>query len=405
MRVLLKKMLYESPGKGVLVYGDTFYPRPDGMELIAYRSIETKSDLIDSMEERRSPDNGRTWSAPQDVPVVAEAEEGMLRRHLMPGWVDPGSGRLLQFLTEGVLPNDDVVEDGMRRYYLRYRVSDDGGRSWAVDEQARQNGPAETYTKTTPFDGVTVGRNSMMLGDKGSMPLRTQAGTILVPVQVCPVGPDGDYYNPGGGHTYHDAAVLRGTWTSDGRLKWDLSDYVKADPARSTRGAIEPTLAQMPDGRILMVLRGSNGGKKDPNCRLPGYRWYTVSNDDGRTWAPVEPWTYADGTAFYSPSSMSQLVGHSNRTLYWLGNICESNPCANSPRYPLYIGTVNPETLLLEKESLCMVDTREPNEPEGMTLSNFFAREDRETGDIVLHMSRWFLPEWIGNAYIYRIEP
>ena len=39
-----------------------------------------------------------------------------------------------------------------------------------------------------------------------------------------------------------------------------------------------------------------------------------------------------------------------------------------------------------------------------MTLSNFFAHEDRQTGEIVLHMSRWFLDDWIGDAHIYRIQ-
>lgn len=31
-----------------------------------------------------------------------------------------------------------------------------------------------------------------------------------------------------------------------------------ADPAKSTRGCDEPTIAEIPDGRVLMVIRGSN---------------------------------------------------------------------------------------------------------------------------------------------------
>ena len=404
MRLRSRELMYASPGKGVLVYGDSFYVRPAGEELVAYRSIETKSDIIDSVQQRRSLDNGSTWSDPIDVPVVETTPAGMRRRHLQPGWVDPVTGHLLQVYVEGTLAHDDVVEEGMRAYSIRYRVSADGGRTWLVDEQARQAGPTGRYTDRQPFDGVTVGRNSMMLGDKGSMPVRTQGGTLLVPVQVCPVGPDGDYLNPGGGFTYHDTRVLRGSWRPDHRIDWQLSDYVRADPKRSTRGALEPTLALMPDGRILMVLRGSNGGSLDPDFQISGYRWHCVSTDDGQTWGPLRPWTYGDGDPFYSPSSMSQLLHHSNGTVYWLGNICAHNPRANSPRYPLCIGAVNPESLLLERESVLPVDDRGPSEPPGMTLSNFFAREDRDTGDIVLHMSRWMLPEWIGSSYLYRIE-
>jgi hypothetical protein len=243
----------------------------------------------------------------------------------------------------------------------------------------------------------------MMLGDKGSMPLRTRGGRILVPVQVCPVGPDGEYWNPGGGYTYHDAAVLMGRWVGGNRITWDLSDYIKADPAQSTRGCIEPTLAELPDGRILMVLRGSNGGTKDPEHRIPGYRWHTTSHDGGTTWEPVKPWTYTDGTPFHSPSSMSLLMHHSKGKHYWLGNICDANPRANSPRYPFVIGRVDSASGLLERDSVQVVDTRGPDEPVDMTLSNFSAREDRESGEIVVHMSRWMLPDWIGHAYVYRI--
>jgi hypothetical protein len=286
-------------------------------------------------------------------------------------------------------------------------VSADGGRTFRVDEPVVQRARPGigAGTPDRPFAGVVVGENSVMLGDKGSMPLRTRGGRILVPVQVCPLGPDGVSVNPGGGLTYHDAAVLIGEWTDGDRIAWDIGGYVRGDPQRSTRGWCEPTLAELPGGGILMVMRGSNGGKRDPDFRIPGRRWYTVSGDGGSSWEPVRPWTYADGSAFFSPSSMSMLLSHSSGVRYWLGNICAENPRANHPRYPLVIGRVDPASGLLERESLVTVDTRQPGEPEGMTLSNFSAREDRETGEIVLHASRWMLPEWNGSAYLYRIAP
>lgn len=37
-------------------------------------------------------------------------------------------------------------------------------------------------------------------------------------------------------------------------------------------------------------------------------------------------------------------------------------------------------------------------------LSNFFAHEDRATGDILLHMSRAFATKgWTTDAYLFRI--
>ena len=37
-----------------------------------------------------------------------------------------------------------------------------------------------------------------------------------------------------------------------------MGEAIKANPARATRGMDEPTLAQLADGRILVVMRGSN---------------------------------------------------------------------------------------------------------------------------------------------------
>ena len=88
---------------------------------------------------------------------------------------------------------------------------------------------------------------------------------------------------------------------------------------------MEPTIAEMPDGRILMVLRGSNDAKP----QLPGHKWFTTSADEGKTWEPVTRWTCTDGSPFFSPSSMSQLVRHSSGRYFWIGNITPENPCGN----------------------------------------------------------------------------
>jgi len=231
-------------------------------------------------------------------------------------------------------------------------------------------------------------------------------------VQITPVGPDGEYYNPGGGYTYHDAAVLIGRWNAEQTLDWRLSQRVQADPKRSTRGMIEPTLAEMPDGRVLMVLRGSN----DRKPALPGYRWRAVSTDGGHTWSSPQPWTYADGKPFHSPSSCSQLLRHSNGRTYWIGNIAPSNPRGNHPRYPLVIGEVDPKTLGLVRESICTIDDRRPKDPPTLQISNFHAREDRVTRQIVVHCSPFNRPhpltgnatrtklDWTSDAMLYRVD-
>jgi hypothetical protein len=225
-----------------------------------------------------------------------------------------------------------------------------------------------------------------MIGDQSCLTIKTGQGRLLVPVQISPMGPDGKCYNPWGTTSYHDAAVLIGRWTPEGQIRWNLSSRVVADPARSTRGCIEPTLAEMPDGTILMVLRGSNELKND----LPAYRWFSISKDGGLTWSPVQPWTYTTGESFFSPSSCSQLLRHSNGNYYWLGNLTHENPRGNRPRYPFVIGQVDPRTFLLIRDTVTVVDTCQPGEHPDTTLSNFMAHEDRQTGRILLHLGRFY---------------
>jgi hypothetical protein len=364
----------------VRVGADAFYTRPRGVEMECFSSEQTQSDKSDVMYRSLSTDNGKTWSARERRETFTKVAGGTQRRMLQPGWPDP-NGVLVTIIMQGVLPNDRPLE-GMQHWTLRYALSRDGGRTFYHEAPIVQHG--KEYSEEHPLAGVWIGRNTAMLGDTTCTPIRINTGEILVPVQVTPIGPDGKYYNPGGGYTYTDAAVLIGHWNNGGMLDWQLSDFVKADPARSTRGMIEPTLAEMPDGKILMVMRGSNDNKP----HLPGYRWYSVSADHGRTWSAPKPWTYSNGEQFYSPSSCSQLLQHSNGRLYWIGNIAPTNPRGNWPRYPLVAGEVDRGSMLLIKDSVCILDDVAPGDnAETLSFSNFYAREDRVTHQIVVHCS------------------
>ena len=151
-----------------------------------------------------------------------------------------------------------------------------------------------------------------------------------------------------------------------------------------------------------MVMRGSN----DRLAGQPGRKWYSLSDDGGFTWTSIQPWTYHGGDGFYSPSSCSQLVPHSSGRIYWIGNIVKTNPRGNLPRHPLVVGRVHPESGLLIRESIVVITDREPGENDGVLLSNFVAHEDRETLEILLHMSRPFSTGpgvWTSPAYLYRI--
>jgi hypothetical protein len=184
--------------------------------------------------------------------------------------------------------------------------------------------------------------------------------------------------------------VLIGSWTKEHRLEWKASRRVEGDPKRSTRGLLEPTLAQFPDGPILMVMRGSNGGKADPDCDLPSYKWMAVSRDDGESWSAPEPWTCDDGRPFFSPSSMSRLFRHSSGRWFWVGNLSAENCRAGLPRWPLVLGEVSPQSLKLIRASLLMVDTEQPDDKSQgrLDLSHLTLVEDRETKEMILAYPR-----------------
>jgi hypothetical protein len=397
-KVISKEIFIEAPSDQVSVGANAFYSRSHGTDMMCVKSISSRSDTSDTISRRFSTDNGTTWTEWDPVSFIKKTPAGIQRRYEQPGWAVPGTERLLIMVLEGTLPTDNPLE-GLKHWLLRYRVSLDGGRTSVVDEQVIQDGD---FTPDHPLEGTWVGKNSFMIGASTCRPIQTRDGHFLVPVQVTPMGPDGEYHNPGGGYTYHEAAVLIGTWRENGhRVRWEVSERIANDPALSTRGCIEPTLSEMPDGRILMVMRGSN----DVKPQLAGYKWYAVSNDGGRHWSQPKPWTFTDGSNFFSPSSCSQLLQRSDGRCYWLGNISPSNPKGNGPRYPLVIGEVDPKSLLLIENTVREIDTRQAGEDEDLQLSNFFAYEDRESGNIVLHVTRFFhRKRWRGDAYVFQIE-
>ena len=392
-----REVFLPSPAAGTAVMAYGFYTRPKGLDMLSIEQRWTRSDTVDAAFYRRSADNGHTWSAPEPRVTGEKTSRGMLRRHPRAGFADPHTGWFLDFWTEGTLPNDDPLE-GLRQWNIFYRISRDGGRTFGPPVQVIHVG--DEFNATHPMPGVHTGRNCIMTGDNTCVPLAAPGGRLLLPVQLTIAAPDGSLYNPGGGYTWTEAAVLHGRWR-EGTLEWRLSARVNAPPEATTRGMVEPTLAFLDDGRLMMVLRGSNDRKPE----LPSYKWISTSSDGGFTWSAPAPWAYDDGSRFFSPSACSQLLKHSSGRLFWLGNITGENPRGNRPRYPFVTGELDRRTGLLRRSSVRTVDTLQPGENGQLSLSNFHAREDRATREICLHMTRLFaLPAgWQGDALLYRL--
>jgi hypothetical protein len=391
------------PAPGTSIGAFSYYARPSGLELISRHTYMTRSDTSDRAFRRFSSDNGRTWSEADETFTVEQRAGGTFRRGVTSGIVDPTTGALIEFRIEGLFEKDQPLER-LRGWTITYALSRDGGRTWATEEPVIHRG-AE-FSAEHPLPGVWRGKNCAYIGDRASAPLALNDGTLLLPIQIVPLGADGKLFNPGGGYTYTAAAVLRGTWRADKSLDWEMSSVVQGDPARSTRGMIEPTIAELADKRLVMVMRGSN----DRKPQLLAGKWVSFSRDAGRTWSVPQLWTYADGTVFHSPSACSQLVPHSSGRVFWLGNITPQNPEGNRPRYPMVIGEVDRRSGLLRRDTVTVIDDRRPEDGELLSLSNFFAREDRETHELVLHLSRQGAKstarkaDFSADAFLYRIK-
>ncbi|UCS93242.1 exo-alpha-sialidase [Echinicola marina] len=354
-----------------------------------------------------SVDNGKTWKYSPTSSVEIETPPKSGRRAPVTSIFDSNKQLLVTFFNS--LDNPQIPKhvkepkEALKGYYLRYRTSSDNGKSWLYDIRIKKN----ENSNSNPFSNIVLGRNAFYLGDYGSKPIINNKGHILLPVQATVISDSKcdslnweGLYNPTKGYTYTEVIILRGKWKGK-KLVWKLVERIIGDPNSTTRGLIEPSIIKLNNGNIFGVFRGSNGGKLDSNYTLPGYKWYSFSRDNGKNWTKPRPWTYDDGSTFYSPSSMSVLFKHSNGKLYWVGNISEENPKGNHPRFPLVIGEVDQSSMKIIKSSVLILDTyRKYDEGKNrLDLGHVTIIEDRVTKEIIIVYPRLYYnqkeQEWV----------
>jgi len=376
-------------------------------------SYESSSDWCEGHHLRTSQDNGRTWSDWELLHEQWPMKDGFSKEEMPFAWChDPVSDKVVRFVFQRLLVGagaqaiEELFKTGKQTCFDHnfWAVSDDDGQTFGDAGQLRYEAGPEFDPGNWAAPGYL--RSNQMYGSYGA--IATGEGTIIYPSAGVPM----QITHEGQAETVGGILCFIGTWRpAQQTYEWVTSEPVYVPHRVSGRGLIEPTIAELGDGRLLMVIRGSNivfpptwEGSVDNG----GHAWMSLSQDAGRTWGPVGDLRYDTAEPFYSPSAFSVLLRHSRTgKLCWIGNIVPEPAKGNLPRYPLLIAQVDETIPALKKDTLTVIDDRDPeSDSEQVQFSNFHVLEDRETGRLELYMTRFGERQshWLhADAYKYTI--
>ena len=263
---------------------------------------------------QRSKDNGKAWQHFRDwdydnawyLPQVwdndpatqndevsakyAVKEKGIVK-FAPRNFVDPEENLLIRVYghQEYGIDTDSAVKgtmfEGMLTMKSTYEISRDEGLTWSESRQFIQKG--QEYDEEHWARDIYCGKQG---GGTGGQFLKLNNGELLTPLNRFFIEDN---------HLRENVACFLGRWNQDKTgVDWDLGEYVSVDPRLSGCGVSEPSVAQLKDGRLFMIMRAS----KSEITNLPSFKYYAVSEDNGRTWSETKVLTYPDGSVIYSPS-------------------------------------------------------------------------------------------------------
>lgn len=355
-------------------------------ELMLCTGYEDYSDGYDDFELSLSRDNGRTWSEPQPWLRGRPVQGGRLRYAEPAALFDEDTGKLVVLVDENLYPDDKLDTDSPIK--VMQTIYDPATGSW-----------------TPPKDlALTPGRYLAM---SFSFPIKTSQGKLLFPAMRPLLDERGKpIHYQGCWATADESLTVIGEYGADGELRWQLGAPVPVDLKKTSRGLDENTLAELGDGRLAMICRGDNSMYPE----RPGYKWLSFSEDGARTWSTPVPLPCDKGEPLESSATGSAFF-RSPKTgkLYWLGNLCihGERPKGNYPRVPLVIAEVQEEPFALRRDTLTVVGQRLFGEPAQVQMSNFRFYLDRQTGDLVIFLTRYAehnAKDWmLADYYRYRV--
>jgi hypothetical protein len=356
-----KEMYWKRPRPLAAPGAHNFYVGPN-LERLEVRGVEIADDVGSENTMRFSSDNGRTWVDFKGVEDTSPEIKGI------------GGGPWLFDTNAGVL-----VCIGMRQFctgslwnnFIYSKYSRDFGKTWTKPKQLKYE-PGDDFDPKDHLKPSFLQRNQ---GYRGSNILLCHDGSLVHSVGMANAPDDADNDR----RTYRLGGLcFIGKWDAQAQdYQWKAGKRISISPDVSSRGLMEPEVAELMDTRLLVVWRGSDTPK------TPGRKWYSVSKDGGMTLSEPAEWKYDDGSRFFSPSSWHRMIRHSvTRRLYWVGNISAKAPDGNWPRFPLIIAEVDERKAALKRSTVTAIDDRQPSQGANVQFSNFSLLENRETHEL-----------------------
>jgi hypothetical protein len=378
--VSVKKELYRrrtAPKEAPLASMQYVGPNLERREVWA---VEMESDVGEDIVARWSNDNGRTWSEFVPVQPSNNIDYGGVTVWEGEGSssYDPGSGLLVQAWLR------QIAVGGVYHNFTYIRTSADQGRTWGEPRQLCYEA-GDPFDPNEPLKATFLNHNEGYCGN--NILVRSDGALVHCLAHANAPGDPKNNERP-----WRMGSVLFiGRWNADAQdYEWTAGAHVEISPEWSARGLMEPEVAELTDGRLLVVWRASTHGWDGSLAKLPGRKFYSISTDGGRTLSPPAEWTYSDGTSFYSPSSFHRMIRHSvTGRLYWFGNISATPPAGNDPRYPLVMAEVDETTGCLRRDTVTAIDDRQPDQGAGIQFSNFSLLENRETHALELYLTTY----------------
>jgi len=391
MRLIDKSVFLRPHGdKGIAIGAVAYTTKRKNRLTIVYADVPGP-DMFERYWQIFSTDNGNTWGEPQTFFASRKIDGGTEYYNEIAAFLDPVSDHLFWAMVHQVKfdPQGDVTPpEKLKMRFAEYDYDEDDF----------------TILETTDFG------QPQAVFISACFPLLANNDKVLVPAKAIMTTPSGDvlrYPGSSAGRAMQQSVMIVGDRIG-GQWAWRLGGRIPALPMEvSSRGTHENSVARLRDGRLVVVMRGSN----DRFLERPGFKWFSLSTDEGETWGKPEPVRWHDGFLMESGANCPALF-HSSKTgkLYFIGNACLNGERAkgNWPRSPLVICEVQEEPLGFRRDRMLVIDQRQAQEPPGVQLSNFRFYEDRENGDLVMFMTRTGENDPNDNRkadlYRYRIE-